>query len=104
MTSPTTRLSLPVLWVIIGILLSGCQHAVPDARYLGPPARQDLASCDGNQILPLMGQPVSALPAAGGWGTLRVIRPGMAVTEDYSDTRLNVELDAQDRIIGLSCG
>lgn len=104
MDNRTTRLSLPILWVILGILLSGCQDYTPDPRLIGPPAQLDLSSCGGNQVLPLVGQDVSVLPATGGWGTLRVIWPGMAVTEDYSESRLNVEVDATGRIIGLSCG
>jgi hypothetical protein len=35
---------------------------------------------------------------------VRVIRPGQAVTMDYSAQRLNVELDKADRVARLSCG
>jgi hypothetical protein len=52
----------------------------------------------------LIGQPVSAMPATGVWTALRVIEPGMAVTEDYSPSRLNVALDLQGRIVGVACG
>jgi hypothetical protein len=34
----------------------------------------------------------------------RVIEPGMAITEDYRETRLNIDLDAQGRIARLWCG
>ena len=34
----------------------------------------------------------------------RIITPGMAVTEDYSASRLNIDIDARDRIAGLWCG
>lgn len=104
MTSQTTRFSLPILWVILGILLSGCQATTPDPRLIGPPAQLDLSSCGGNLVLPLVGQPVSVMPASGDWGALRIIWPGMAVTEDYSESRLNVQVDAQGIIIGASCG
>ena len=86
------------------LMLAACQTSAPDARYLGPPDQIDLSRCGGGPILDLMGQNVSALPASGGWATLRVIGPGMAVTEDYSETRLNVEIDGEDRIIGVTCG
>ena len=36
--------------------------------------------------------------------TLRVIRPGQAVTMDYREDRLNVELDAGNRITAIRCG
>lgn len=100
----TARLSMPLLWVLIGLLLSACQPDQPDPRLIGPPAQLDLASCGGNELLPLLGQPVATLPATGGWGALRVIWPGMAVTEDYSESRLNVTVDAAGVLQGLSCG
>jgi hypothetical protein len=86
------------------LMLAACQTGTPDARYLGPPDRIDLSSCGGEPILDLIGQNVSTMPATGGWATLRVIKPGMAVTEDYSITRLNVTVDDQDLITGATCG
>lgn len=102
--SRPARFALPILWLVLSLLLSACQASGPDPRYLGPPAQIDLSSCGGEALWPLVGQPVAALPDTGGWGALRVIWPGMAVTEDYSESRLNVEVDAQGAIIGLSCG
>lgn len=60
--------------------------------------------CGAGSLSSLVGQPVSALPGTGPWGTLRIIRPGMAVTQDYSASRLNVTVDGTDRIERLSCG
>lgn len=34
----------------------------------------------------------------------RVVRPGDAVTFDYDPTRLNIELNDDGLIVGLSCG
>jgi hypothetical protein len=34
----------------------------------------------------------------------RVIRPGDAVTEDYSPSRLNIRLDGTDRVVAVDCG
>jgi hypothetical protein len=34
----------------------------------------------------------------------RVIRPGEAVTEDFSPSRLNIRLDAADRVVAVDCG
>lgn len=41
---------------------------------------------------------------ASGARTMRAIRPGQAVTMDYRPDRLNVELDANDRINRVYCG
>ncbi len=82
------------------LLLAACQP-VPDP---GRPGGNSLARCGGDPVGALIGQPVSAMPATGGWMALRVIEPGMAVTEDYSPSRLNVALDQQGRIVGVACG
>lgn len=60
--------------------------------------------CGAGTLSSLVGQPVSALPGIGPWGALRIIRPGMAVTQDYSASRLNVRVDGTDTIESLSCG
>ena len=94
------RLALPALC----LMLAACQPIPQEAPYPGGPGPLNLARCGGDQVEPLIGQPVSALPATGGWGTLRVIWPGMPVTEDYSSSRLNVDVNAEGRISGLWCG
>ena len=60
--------------------------------------------CGAMPLLALIGQPVTALPTTGLPPAVRIIRPGDPVTEDYSETRLNVELDGQDRITRVYCG
>ena len=97
--------ALPALLVGLGMMLAACQPVPQEAPYPGTPdGRVDLAACGGGPVLALMGQNVSDMPATGGWGTLRVIWPGMAVTEDYSESRLNVDVDVEGRIIGVHCG
>ena len=91
---------LPILAILA---LSACQPT-PDPRYIGPPVSIDLSACGGEPGLALIGHDIAELPATGRWGTLRVITPGMAVTEDYSETRLNVEIDAAGLITGAWCG
>lgn len=94
------RFALP----LICLLLAACQTIPIEAPRPGLPGPPDLAKCGGTPILALMGRPVSEMPATGGWGRLRVIGPDMAVTQDYSDSRLNVQIDGEGRIIGAYCG
>jgi hypothetical protein len=69
------------------------------------PNGQNLSTCGADRLSALIGQPVEMVEAVSARpGTLRIIRPGDAITEDYSETRLNAELDANDRIIRLWCG
>ena len=64
---------------------------VPDA--CGAAALQGLVGADGQRLSTMkFGVPV------------RIIRPGMAVTMDFSPSRLNIEIDAKDRISRVSCG
>jgi hypothetical protein len=91
------RLAVPAL----SLLLAACQTAPVEAPRPGVP---DLASCGGEPVLALVGRDVAQMPASGDWAALRVIWPGMAVTEDYSESRLNVEVDAQGLIQRVSCG
>ncbi|ABS61837.1 hypothetical protein Plav_0214 [Parvibaculum lavamentivorans DS-1] len=55
-----------------------------------------------------VGQPYEeakdAIEAREGIETVRVIRPGDAVTQDFRDDRLNVELDEDGNITNLRCG
>lgn len=69
-----------------------------------PVGRTDLASCGGDKVSLLIGQPPSALPATGGWGALRLLRPGQMMTMDYSANRLNVMLDASGIMTDMTCG
>ena len=86
--------------------LSACAGPAP-ARTGGPanpvpPAAED--TCGAADFASLVGQPVSRFNAEARAGPARVIRPGQPVTMDYNPLRLNVLLDADDRIVGLSCG
>ncbi len=36
--------------------------------------------------------------------TARIIRPGQAYTQEFNPDRLNIEVDAANRIVRLSCG
>ncbi len=81
-------------------LVSGCIGA-------GGPAVSPgglLAKCGADGLLDLIGQPVSGFAAPAAAQTVRILRPGDPVTEDYSETRLNVILDDKDHISALSCG
>lgn len=60
--------------------------------------------CGAAGLQDLIGQPASVLDAMRFSQPVRVIRPGQAVTMDYFAGRLNIELDAADRIVRLACG
>jgi len=84
------------------IALSACAEPVPGPVNPVPPAAED--TCGAAGLASLIGQPVSQFNRQARQGPARVIRPGQPVTMDYNPLRLNVLLDADDRIVGLSCG
>lgn len=71
--------------------------------------RQPAGPCVADKVQSGIGQSYTVeigaeLQAKSGAKSMRVIRPGQAVTMDYRPDRLNVELDATDRISRISCG
>ena len=85
-------------------VLAACATVAPEAS--NPPPED---SCGAIGLADLQGQVRSdSLVAEVGRRTagrrVRWIRPGDAVTMDYSPERLNIHLDARDRIERLSCG
>jgi len=74
-----------------------------------------LVGCRGHVLVPALGMtfvPKGApAPTAGQYireesltAPYRVVRPGDRMSQDRSSQRLNVELDAYARVIGLACG
>lgn len=86
------------------LALAACATAEPHAS---PPPPED--SCGATRLADLLGQPrsdplVAEIRQRTAGRRVRWIRPGDAVTMDYSAGRLNVHLDARDRVERFSCG
>lgn len=76
------------------LVLGACVAAeVPAASACGADGMQDLVGQE-KSVFAAMTFPV---------GT-RIIEPGMAITEDYSETRLNIDIGADGRITRVWCG
>lgn len=75
------------------LALAACVAGEPQQNACGADGMQDLVGKD-RAVLAAMSLPQ---------GT-RIITPGMAVTEDYSASRLNIDIDARNRISGIWCG
>jgi hypothetical protein len=94
---------------ILGALLmttTACTAVPPGEE---PPREVGAGACTVTGLGDLVGQPATselggeALRRSGA-RTLRWIRPGDAVTMDYREDRLNVHLDAENRVERFQCG
>ena len=88
------------------LLLAGLVACAP-VPAVDEPAKE--ASCSVDGLTDAVGKPFSAELAErvrrkSGSKTVRVIRPGMAVTMDYRVDRLNIDLDEKNVVTALRCG
>ncbi|EYD73044.1 I78 family peptidase inhibitor [Limimaricola hongkongensis] len=89
-------------YLILPLLLAACASAphIPTPT----PAPADPGACGAAERQRLVGAPATALERELILGQVRVIRPGDAVTMDFSPTRINFEIDAMEQIARVYCG
>jgi hypothetical protein len=93
--------------VLTGVLmLAACVPAEERGpRFLGPPVRAPGSDiCGAAELQDMIGQPRSVLETIRFAVPLRVIEPGVAVTDDFIANRLNVTVGEDGTITSLSCG
>ncbi len=79
--------------------LAACNLALPE-----PPPTAAPTACGAPALQGLVGQDAAVLRAMTFAVQVRIIRPGDMVTEDYSEQRLNIEVDANEKISRVYCG
>ena len=94
-----------IIIVAAAAIVSGCVTVEPTAAPGSPSGRV----CSADSLSQFVGQSATSEVGAemlriSGAGTIRWIQPGMAVTMDFRQDRLNVQLDEQNRITDISCG
>ena len=92
--------------VMMGALLTAACTTVPPEP---GPAPLPTGQCDASRAQGLIGEPASQALAIEaqrltGGNAVRWIQPGQAVTMDYRPDRINIKLDAQNRVTGITCG
>ncbi len=89
--------------------------AIPAPVIRQPVLPEYLVGCRGHVLVPALGMTFvsknAATPTSGQYireerltVPYRIIRPGDRLSQDRSPQRLNVELDAYSRVVGLACG
>ncbi|MGQ0567664.1 MAG: I78 family peptidase inhibitor [Gemmobacter sp.] len=91
---------LPLRLIPAVLLLAACTVEVPPEAPPTPPA----GTCGAADLQGLVGQPAAVLKTMRFSQETRIIRPGMAVTMDYRENRLNIEIDRAERISRVACG
>lgn len=74
-----------------------------------PAAENPVMTCDATKVQWTLGQVADAALLAkaktdSGSERLRLIQPGMAVTMDYREDRLNLDVDADNKVTRAHCG
>ena len=87
------------------LALAACAH-----REATPPVVTDLSKpCQVEPLAALVGRPGSAVLASDALArsnarALRWIRPRQAVTMDFREDRLNIQVDRDDLVTHFTCG
>lgn len=83
-------------WLVLGlaVALGACVAA----------DEPDRDACGASGMQALVGKDRAVLAAMTVPAGTRVIEPGMAVTEDYSSQRLNIDLNEAGRVTRVWCG
>ena len=90
-------------------LVGGCKTMSDDDSVTNAATEDQRFACDATRVQALVGQNASqALGAEAVRGanarTMRWIRPGDMVTQDFRTDRLNVHLDDQNKVVRIVCG
>lgn len=133
MSAARTRLSAAAVASTLALTVAACSATPPDAAPAGESATATpAASTPANppRQAPPMSDPLPATPMtcnaenakaesighaateatierariAAGAESVRVIKPGMMVTMDFVESRLNVDVDEAGVIVNLRCG
>ncbi len=83
--------------------------AIPAPETPSNGAMNDMMVCDAAAVQNLVGQPYTEAvgkdaQARSKSKSMRLIRPGMAVTMDFRNDRLNIEVDDKSLITAVRCG
>ena len=93
---------------LVALAVAGCVRVFPDAEV---PVHGEVAGrvCSGSQLAAFQGRPATSevgaeILAASGAANLRWVAQGSVITMEYSPSRVTVRLDAQNRVVSVTCG
>ena len=101
------RACLPALSLSLTLALAAC--ATPPPVHDGGPLPPEQAGCNPEAAGGAIGHEATAAVVEqaridAGARVARVLHPGQAVTMEYMEGRLNIDVNARNAIVGLRCG
>lgn len=93
------------LALLLPLALAACVEgeSPPDPGVIDPPM-PPVGACGAPDLQYLVGKTDSVLQTMKFAQNTRIIYPGMAVTMDYREDRLNIEIDDEGMIFRVACG
>jgi len=100
---------------VAGILAAGLAACTPSGNGPSADSTEPAAApapaddkCNSARVADVVGQPyddalLARIKTAVGHDTIRPIRPGDAVTMDFREERLNVEIGADGKVVRVFC-
>jgi hypothetical protein len=92
-------------------LVAGCAAPAPAPAPAAPPAAppEPVYQCNADGARFAVGQPLTpqleaAARVRSGAGTVRVLKPGEVTTMELNGGRLNLDVDARNRVTEVRCG
>lgn len=91
-------------------LLAGCAAPAPAPASAAPaPPPEPVFQCSADGARFAVGQPLTpqleaAARVRAAAGTVRVLKPGDAATTELNGGRLNLDVDARNRVTDVRCG
>ena len=93
------------------VLLAGCAAPAPAPAPVAAPAPppEPVYQCSADGARFAVGQPLTpqleaAARVRAAAGTVRVLKPGEAATMELNGGRLNLDVDARNRVTDVRCG
>lgn len=92
------------------VLMAGCAAPTPAPAPAAPaPSPEPVFQCSADGARFAVGQPLTpqleaAARVRAGAGTVRVLKPGDAATTELNGGRLNLDVDARNRVTDVRCG
>ena len=91
-----------ILLAAAALLCAGC---TPPPQPI-PPASRDCNAAAAQRLIGRQQSPelIREAQRRAGAGAVRVLRPGQMVTMEYRADRLNIRVDAQGKVLAITCG